>query len=199
MHTQKPLSPDLGKTSVGSLHYPYASSWRCFFMKTKDLVFMAMYLALFMVFDYVASIVPILKMPNGGSLGLGVVPLLIASYHLGYQKGILVGVLSVVIQDILGPLYYIDFFSLFLEYVVAFGIYGTACLFPNFKFGNLTVFSGILITNVIRFLCHWFAGVYYWGLNISGSFIYNFGYMAATTALCLVVVPLVVRNMKLKT
>lgn len=167
-------------------------------MKTKDLVYMAFYLALFAVFDYLANVIPLFKMPNGGSLGLGVVPLLIASYHLGYRKGILVGVLSVVIQNLVGTLYFIDFFSFFLEYIVAFGVYGIACLFKNFYIGKIPFYTGVFITNLIRFLCHWFAGVVYWGLSIGGSFVYNFGYMAATTVLCLVLVPLVVRNLKLK-
>ena len=166
-------------------------------MKTKDLVLIAMYLALFVVFDYIANVVPILKMPNGGSLGLGVVPLLIASYHLGYKKGILVGALSVIVQQLVGTLYFVDFLDLLLEYVVAFGIYGTACLFKNISLGKIPFYTGVFCTNLIRFLIHWYAGVVYWGLDVSGSFAYNFGYMAATTALCMLVVPLVVRNLKL--
>jgi len=166
-------------------------------MKTRDLVYMAVYLALFAVFDYIANIVPILKMPNGGSLGLGIVPLLIASYHLGYKKGILVGVLSVVIQNMVGQLYYVNFLSLLFEYVVAFGIYGSACLFKNFEFKGIPFYSGVLITNVVRFLCHWYAGTIFWGYGIEASFTYNFGYMAATTVLCLIVVPVVIRNLKL--
>jgi len=166
-------------------------------MKTKDLVLIAMYLALFVVCDYIANAVPILKMPNGGSLGLGVVPLLLASYHLGYKKGILVGVLSVVMQRMVGNLYYVNVLDLLLEYIVAFGIYGTACLFKNIPLGKVPFYTGVFCTNLIRFLIHWYAGVVYWGLDVSGSFIYNFGYMAATTVLCLLVVPLVIRNLKL--
>ena len=35
--------------------------------KTKDLVLMAFYVALFIVFDLIVNAIPFLQMPNGGS------------------------------------------------------------------------------------------------------------------------------------
>lgn len=160
-------------------------------MKTRDLTYMAFYLGLFAVLDFVANRVPIFQMPNGGSLGLGIVPLLLASYHLGWKKGVFVGVLSVAIQALVGQLYIVDFPQFMLEYFIAFGIYGIAVLFKNYKMVSIPLYTGIIVTNLIRFLCHWVAGVYYWGLDWSGSAIYNSGYMIATTILCLIIVPLV--------
>lgn len=161
-------------------------------MKTRDLTYMAVYLALFAVLDFVANTVPLFQMPNGGSLGLGVIPLLLASYHLGWKKGVLVGVLSIIIQELVGQLYIVDFAQFLLEYVIAFGVYGLAVVFKNFKIGAVTVYTGVIVTNLIRFLAHWFAGVYYWGLDWAGSAVYNSGYMLATTILCIILVPLIV-------
>ena len=48
---------------------------------TKDLVYMALYAALFIVLDVAVNTLGILQMPNGGSLGVSVIPLLMASYH----------------------------------------------------------------------------------------------------------------------
>ena len=76
--------------------------------KISDLVYMAMYLALFMVFDWLANQIGLFKMPNGGTLGLGVIPLIIASYHLGWKKGLAVAILSVVIQFITGKVYVVQ-------------------------------------------------------------------------------------------
>ena len=65
---------------------------------TKDLVYMALYAALFIVLDVAVNTLGILQMPNGGSHGVSVIPLLMASYHLGWQKGTVVAVLSILQQ-----------------------------------------------------------------------------------------------------
>ena len=45
-------------------------------MTTKDLVFMALYAALFIVLDITVNTLGLLQMPDGGSLGVSVIPLL---------------------------------------------------------------------------------------------------------------------------
>ena len=131
--------------------------------KISDLVYMAMYLALFMVFDWLANQIGLFKMPNGGTLGLGVIPLIIASYHLGWKKGLAVAILSVVLQFMTGKVYVVQnsdgftafqvFIQFMMEYPVAFGVYGLSSLFPNFK----NFYSGIVVTflefmNFFKFL-----------------------------------------------
>ena len=160
-------------------------------MKTRDLTYMALYLAVFTVLEYISARLPILRMPNGGSIGLAVVALLLASYHLGWKKGVAIGVLSVALKSIVGQLWIVDFPQFVLEYILAFGIYGLAVLFTNIKIGAVTIYTGIIVTNVLRFLFHLVAGVYYWGIDWHGSFVYNFGYMFATMILCLIVVPII--------
>ena len=58
-------------------------------LSVKDLVTIALYLALFMVVDAFINTLPFLQMPQGGSLGVSTVVLLIASYHLGAKKGLI--------------------------------------------------------------------------------------------------------------
>lgn len=154
-------------------------------LQTKDLVLMAVYAALFIVLDYASNLLP--KMPNGGSFGLGVIPLLLASYHLGWRKGIAVGLLSVPLQYMTGQIWYVDFGQFALDYIIAFGIYGIACMFPNYK----SFFTGVLITNGIRFLSSTLSGTWYFGLPFWESAAYNATYMVPTTLACLVLVPLV--------
>lgn len=55
-------------------------------MSVQELVMMAFYLALFTVLDYLANSLPFFRMPQGGTLGLGTVALLLASYQLGWKK-----------------------------------------------------------------------------------------------------------------
>lgn len=156
-------------------------------IKTKDLVFMAFYAALFMVLDYITNTMAFLQMPNGGSVGLSTIALLACSYHLGWKKGVLVGVVSVLIQFVTGPMYIPDFIGFALDYLIAFSVYGLASLFPNYKYFYL----GVLITNIIRFISSTISGVIVWGLELWPSALYNGPYMIATLILGLVLVPLI--------
>ncbi|MGB4985428.1 MAG: energy-coupled thiamine transporter ThiT [Erysipelotrichaceae bacterium] len=159
-------------------------------MKTRDLAYMGMYLALFFAFDWLANMLPFFKMTNGGTLGLAVVPLLIASFHLGFKKGMLVALLSLPIQFMTGSIYFVSYFQFFLDYALAFGIYGTAVLFKN-------IYLGISVTNLIRLVGHVLSGFWYFEVPLWGSFTYNAWYMVPTTILCLVIVPLVIKKIKI--
>ncbi|MCH1940313.1 energy-coupled thiamine transporter ThiT [Holdemania massiliensis] len=159
---------------------------------TKDLVYMALYAALFIVLDVAVNTLGILQMPNGGSLGVSVIPLLMASYHLGWQKGTVVSVLSILLQYVTGPMYTPDLLGFLLDYFIAFSVYGLASLFPNYKW----FYSGVLITNLIRLLSSTLSGTWVWGLDYWPSFLYNATYMIPTAILCLVLLPLVMPRLK---
>ena len=51
-----------------------------------------------------------------------------------------------------------------MDYLIAFSVYGLASLFPNYKY----FYSGILITNFLRFASHTIGGVIVWGNNMVG-------------------------------
>ena len=166
--------------------------------RVNDLVLMGMYLAMFYVLDVVGNMIPFFQMPEGGSLGISTIPLILASYHLGWKKGTVVSLLAVVLMFMSGKVYVVqrsDGFSLFMialqfimEYPVAFGVYGLSSLFPNFdKF-----YSGVMVTNLIRLAIHVVAGVVYWQTPWWGSFTYNGWYMIPTMILGLVLIPLIV-------
>lgn len=170
--------------------------------KISDLVYMAMYLALFMVFDWLSNQIGVFEMPQGGTLGLGVIPLILASYHLGWKKGTLVAVLSVVLQFITGQIYVVQstdgftafqvFIQFMMEYPLAFGVYGLSSLFPNYK----SFYSGVAITNLIRLALHVIAGYYFWGTPWAGSFAYNAWYMIPTMIVSLILVPIIMSRLK---
>lgn len=159
---------------------------------TKDLVYMALYAALFIVLDVTVNTLGILQMPNGGSLGVSVIPLLIASYHLGWQKGTVIAVLSILLQYVTGPMYTPDLLGFLLDYFIGFSVYGLASLFPNYKW----FYSGVLVTNLTRLLASTLSGTWVWGLDYWNSFLYNASYMIPTLILCLVLLPLVMPRLK---
>ena len=159
---------------------------------TKDLVYMALYAALFIVLDVTVNTLGILQMPNGGSLGVSVIPLLMASYHLGWQKGTVVAVLSILLQYVTGPMYTPDLIGFLLDYFFAFSVYGLASLFPNYKW----FYSGVLITNLVRLISSTLSGILVWETAPWASLVYNATYMIPTTILCLVLLPLVMPRIK---
>ena len=159
---------------------------------TKDLVYMALYAALFIVLDVAVNTLGILQMPNGGSRGVSVIPLLMASYHLGWQKGTVVAVLSILLQYVTGPMYTPDLVGFLLDYFFAFSVYGLASLFPNYKW----FYSGVLVTNLVRLISSTLSGILVWETAPWASLVYNATYMIPTAILCLVLLPLVMPRIK---
>ena len=131
-------------------------------------------------------------MPNGGSLGVSVIPLFMASYHLGWQKGTVVSVLSILLQYVTGPMYTPDLVGFLLDYFFAFSVYGLASLFPNYKW----FYSGVLVTNLVRLICSTLSGILVWETAPWASLVYNATYMIPTAILCLVLLPLVMPRIK---
>ena len=160
--------------------------------QTRELVLMAFYIALFMTLDYITNLVPFLQMPNGGSLGVSTIALLMASYHLGWKKGLAVSTLSVAVQFLTGPMYTPDLMGFALDYLLAFAVYGLACVFPNFGY----FYTGVLITNGWRFLCSTISGVVVWEVDIWGSITYQASYMIPTLLLGMVLIPILVKSLE---
>ena len=153
--------------------------------KTKDLTFMAMYLALFYVLDFIANQLQLFKMKK-------IIALLLASYHLGWKKGTVVALMSVLLQFMTGQMYIVSPMQFVLEYLLAFGIYGMSSFLPNIRF----VYTGIIVTNLLRLAFHTIAGVLYWETALFASFSYNAWYMIPTMLVCLVMVPLLHKRIK---
>lgn len=108
-------------------------------MKTRDLVFMAFYAALFLLFEWVTgNYFKFLSMPQGGSLELSVLPLILASYHLGFRKGLLTALVAVAVRMVFLPVemiaganVFVVAVQLFFDYILAYGIYGLVQLLKN--------------------------------------------------------------------
>ncbi len=158
----------------------------------KTLVYMAFYIALFYVLDLFVNTLPMFQMPRGGSLGVSVIALLMASYHLGWKKGVVVSVASVFLQFMTGPMYTPDLLGFTLDYLIAFSVYGFASLFKNYGF----FYTGIFVTNFVRFISSTISGVVVWEVPLWGSIVYQLSYMVPTLILTLVLVPLLHKSLK---
>ncbi|MEG0177581.1 energy-coupled thiamine transporter ThiT [Anaerorhabdus sp.] len=169
-------------------------------INVKDLSYMALYVALSVVLEYVSKFIPILQMPSGGSITLGLLPVFMASYHLGWKKGLSVGLLWWLVSSLMGlNEWYLNPIQYSLDYIIPAAICGLASLFPKVgKISNLYI--GMVITMFARFAAQVISGVYYWPANevagSGGAWIYslgyNFGYNFVTLILAAILVPLLV-------
>ncbi|MCR4633114.1 MAG: energy-coupled thiamine transporter ThiT [Erysipelotrichaceae bacterium] len=160
--------------------------------ETRTLALMAIYCALFVVFDRVSDMLNLFKMANGGKLNFGPIALLICSYHLGWKKGTLVGIVSVFLQLVIGSVSWYGIASFLLDYMIAYAVYGLASLFPNISY----FYSGIFVTSAIRLLSSTLAGTIVWESPFWASLTYNASYMIPTTLCAVIIVPLLCERLK---
>lgn len=159
----------------------------------KNLVYIALYSALFIVFDYISNSIPLFKMPQGGRLNLGSVVLILESYHLGLKRGMLGSLVTILIMVIIGSadLSY-GIISFLLDYVVGYLAYSISCIFKNYKY----FFSGILFTTLIRLTASTISGVVVFETNFLASLLYQLTYLIPTMILDLVLVPILYNKLK---
>lgn len=174
---------------------------------TKTIAFVAMYTALAVVLELVSRFIP--PLPQGGSIELGLIPVYVASYHLGFKNGVLVGALWWLVGLITGGNnYYLTFLQYCFDYIIPFFICGLASLMPNIG-GKSNVYSGIVITMILKYFSHVLSGVYFfaeygpagsqtgnaiaWAYSLS----YNLSYNAANLIICLLVVPILLKRLKI--
>ena len=156
-------------------------------LSTRDLVYMALYAALFVVLDYLTNLFNLFRMPQGGSLSFATVALLVASYHLGWKKGLMVCVVSIILMWAIGSITYYGIVSLLFDYVIGYLAYGLASLVPSYKF----VYFGIIVSNLIRLAASTYAGCAVWESPLGASLSYNASYIIPTMIADLVLVPLI--------
>lgn len=159
------------------------------------------------------------RLPQGGSISLGMIPIFILSFRWGLKGGLLAGFLLGLLQIVLGTAFIAHPVQAFIDYFFAFTVVGlSGILFKkvqqaalNRKKGAvvLYVLIGTFIGNALRYLAHVIAGVYFFseytpkGTPVwTYSFVYNGSFMLPTfivsaivTALILITAPrLVTRN-----
>jgi len=157
----------------------------------KQLAFCGMGIAL----AFVTSYIQLFKLPFGGAVTLMsmLFIVLIANWY-GAGTGILVGLAYGILQFIQEP-YFLTFFQVCCDYLLAFGALGIAGFFANRKNG-LTVgyIAGVIGRGVFASM----AGYFYWMSYMPESFpkalapvypiVYNFMYLGLEAVLTLIVI-----------
>ena len=149
--------------------------------------------ALGFVFDELQGAIFGSVFPSGGSIGFAMIAVLIVAFRRGGLAGLLTG-LIMGLFDIATKAYVIHPAQVLLDYVLPYAVVGlVGFLKPLFDKSEkkhekiLWLISGAVIGGMLKFLCHYFAGVFFWGdpeyfawgLNDMNVYLYCFVYNIA--------------------
>ncbi|MDN3439715.1 energy-coupled thiamine transporter ThiT [Planococcus sp. APC 3900] len=165
-------------------------------MRNKKVLLMmeiAIFAALGFVLDFVSF-----RMPQGGSVSLVMIPIILIAFRRGVGAGVLTGILVGLLQIVSGfisvaPLSFgFVVMQVLLDYLLAYGVVGLAGVMRT-KYlqhahakqtGKMlaAIVAGVLIASVLRYLVHVITGILFFGMFAEGnvviySAIYNATYM----------------------
>lgn len=168
--------------------------------KTKNLVMISIYIALCVGLDIVKELIPFINMPSGGSINIALIPLTICSFHLGIKKGMITGLLWLIVSSILGlNNYYISIPQIIFDYVIPSVIVGASSIFYKKK-NLLEIEFGIFLTMLIRTLSITYSGAVFWYNGTLAAWIdscaYNLPYSIATLIVLMISTPLLLKTLK---
>ncbi len=161
--------------------------------KTQKLTMSAMMVALALAISLTMKLIPILRMPQGGSFSLAMLPLFILAFSLGLEYG-LIGAVSYGVLNFIIDGYAFHWASFFFDYLFAFGVIGFAGLFKKAIRGEQELFVAVIfVCCLIRFIFHTISGMLAYDLTLINSAIYNSMYMFSST-IGVIVVGILVYN-----
>jgi thiamine transporter len=171
--------------------------------RNKNLVVMVE-CALFVAVALALDLIKLPSLPNGGSIKLVMLPLIIVALRRGVKWGTVASMVYLVIAIVLGreEIFYpgstvtVIVVCILLDYVLAYAVCGLAPifakLFPNKVLGNSVA---TLIVCLIRYFAHFLSGATIWADMTQGfkgvvwfSLAYNGTYMIPITIVCVVVI-----------
>jgi thiamine transporter len=179
----------------------------------KRLVFLleaAILAAIAFLLDLATSFIG--KMPQGGSISLAMVPVLIMGFRHGLKGGLLTGFLLGLLQTVMGYTTIIHPVQGILDYLVAFTAVGAGGIFYKhiqhslnpLKRGRLVLYVTLaaFLGSFLRFAAHTLAGVVFFA-EFAGdqpvllySAGYNASYMIPTFIICTIILVLMLLTSK---
>ncbi|MFQ9141361.1 MAG: energy-coupled thiamine transporter ThiT [Oscillospiraceae bacterium] len=149
------------------------------------------------------SYVKLLELPQGGSVCIGMLPIFLYCARWGCKESFLASFAYGLLQLIFDGAYAWGPTSMLLDYVLAYGVLGVACLFRKQKGG---VYIGTVVGCLCRFLVHFISGITIYRIyeptelfntTFANPYIYsaayNGSYMVIDLVLCLVITALLYR------
>ena len=139
--------------------------------------------ALCVAFSVVLSYLLLFRMPQGGSVTLELVPLIVFAWRRGARWGCAAGALAGVLHMMLGG-YVVHPLQALLDYPLAYAAIGLAGMWKGHKI------PGLILGGVGQFFCHLLAGVVFFASYAPAettvwiySGIYNVSFLAPKVAI----------------
>ncbi len=164
----------------------------------------AIIIALAFVIDLLFELIPFLNWPEGGHVSPAMLAIIINGFRNGWKCGLAGGIIFSILSWLFGGMV-LHVGSIFLDYLLAYGVLGLSGLFQK-QGKNLFQFCLIVfILCFIRYLSSSFSGVLFfkqyayvpdyldWELEgdklywVYSFVIYNLPYLASSTILCIIV------------
>lgn len=149
-------------------------------LSTQERTQRVVYLALAIILDQLV----LFRLPQGGSISLGMLPLIIFARQQGLTQGFFISGLTGLIQLFLGG-YFLNPLQFLLDYPLAYGMVGLAGLFPLKNQSSklpLSLLASVSLACLGRLLAHTLAGiVFYSDYAPKGSpvWLYSLSYNAS--------------------
>ncbi|MFD1864575.1 energy-coupled thiamine transporter ThiT [Planococcus chinensis] len=162
-------------------------------MRNKRVILMveiAIFGALGFILDFVAF-----KMPQGGSVSLVMIPIVLMAFRRGVAAGVLTGLLVGLLQIVTGTISVTPLsfgyvvLQVILDYLLAYGVVGLAGIMRSRylqaaeerRTGKMitAIVLGVLIGSVLRYITHVITGILFFGMFAEGNvLIYSAAYNA---------------------
>lgn len=159
----------------------------------------AVLVALAVVFELIARFIPVFQMPQGGSVSLTMLPIIIIGLRRGVNYGIMGGVAFGIINFMLDG-FVIHIGSIFFDYLFAFSVLGLSGLFKKSARKTINLILVIALLGFLRYILHSLSGVLFFssyaiesgypglkGYFIYSFIIYNLPYMGISTLACIII------------
>ncbi len=167
------------------------------------IVEIAIFTALAILLDLLSGFLTGRFWPQGGSVSIGMLPVLIMAFRWGLKGGLLSGFLFGALQMVVGQPSIYHPVQGFIDYFLAFTVVGFAGLFAQQVQKGLQekkrqvwisyIVLGTVLGSFLRFICHYITGIIFFGIFAPEgqpvaiySLVYNGGYMLVTGILCTV-------------
>ena len=162
-------------------------------MSTKEFTEISIMIALTSVFEVIFSSIGITIFPNGGSVSLALLPLMVITLRLGFVRGLLAASIYGIFQFVLPvPVFFLTPVQYLFDYIVPTV---AAVLIVAFGRKKNQVLVGVVVVFAAKYVSHVIAGVVFWGEFAPEGFsawtwslYYNATYALPSMVLSLIVV-----------
>ena len=123
--------------------------------------------AIFIAIAEILGYIKLFHMPQGGSVSLMMLPILVFAFRWGWKDGLLAGLVLGVVDFMLGGGFAIDWRSILGDYVIACCLLGLAGVFAGKKWGLI---PGFILGSLGRYVSILVTGATLWGVYMPDEF-----------------------------